>query len=166
MEVPREIGAQCNQDRARPQLRNPVCRRVEQLPAGLIAELAQAILYRRAVSIELWAQEAPDVLEHYRARFALRHETKRFREEVALIFGSELLSGDGERRAGDASGQEIHLSLPRHRLELAHVPGPTSCVSGAQLGSEHLPPRPVCPERLSRPRVDLYDSEMRETRLL
>src|SRR5262245_11259534 len=95
---------------------------VQQPPKRLIAFfwrlpcVSQLLVKVRAVLMERGVEETANVLEHHGAGLALTHQAHRLREEVATVLGAELLSGLRERRARDASGEQVDLAPPASRV--------------------------------------------------
>jgi hypothetical protein len=80
-------------------------------------------------------------------------QSQGLREEVALVVGTELLAGNGERRAGHATGEQ------RGAVEL-------SAVELVDVLLDDVPVRPIHAQRLARITVDLHGGDVFESSLL
>src|SRR5215470_17003905 len=90
-----------------PQLRHSVLARLDLPPPGLVAQHPQAGEHLYAVAVESPRGQAAHVLQQHRPGPGLTHQAERGREQVTVVAGPELLAGDGERGAGDATGQQV-----------------------------------------------------------
>jgi hypothetical protein len=84
-----------------------------------------AALQVRKHSVEAQADEASNVLSKHPSGPELVHEPMHFRPEVAVIFLASLLSGNGERLAGEASANNVNcpdpVTLQHLRSQFLHI---------------------------------------------
>src|SRR5215470_1079452 len=89
------------------QLWHPMLARPDLPPPGLVAQHPQAGEDLDAVAVEAPRGQAAHVLQQHRPGPGLADQAERGREQVTVVAGPELPAGDGERRAGDAAGQQV-----------------------------------------------------------
>src|ERR1039458_4852527 len=90
------------------QLRNAEIRGVHELPSRLVPEFQKLRSDVMAVARERRVQDAPHVLNHYGPRPNLVHQPDHRREQVSLVFRAKLLSGNRERRAWQATRNDVY----------------------------------------------------------
>lgn len=126
---------------------------VEQMPAGLIAELTQLTCNILAVSAKHRIEDTAYVLDHHCLRANFVGESHSFRKEIPLIIAPKLLSSFREGWAGQSSSQQINPFVG-YAAELS------------QASLNHVPFRAVESQGCAARAVDLQSSFMGKSCLL
>ena len=121
---------------------------------GRLASVSQLLVEGvRAVLVERRVQKPANVLEHDRVGLALPDETHRMREQVAVVYRTELLPRLRERRARNAAREQVNAASPARRVPRRDVL------------LKRVPVRAVCPEGRARMGVELDHGEVLEASL-
>ncbi|MCW7985958.1 hypothetical protein XF35_11785 [Streptomyces platensis subsp. clarensis] len=102
--------ANSHKDRTRPQLRNVIVARLQEMPTTEpVFHPLDALDDRIAVLIKLCIHDAAYIFDHHSARLQGINQLNHAREQVPLIIAAELLPSHREGRAWHSAGQEVEL---------------------------------------------------------